>query len=47
MGVTLDIRSWFVSEAGRKRLLRAELRHGEMLCAEAEGLFLGPRSEAP
>jgi acyl-coenzyme A thioesterase PaaI-like protein len=36
----LDIRAWFVSEEGRKRVVRAELRDGETLCAEAEGLFV-------
>ncbi len=36
----LDIEAWFVSEEGRKRLLRATLRHGDTLCAEVEGLFV-------
>jgi acyl-coenzyme A thioesterase PaaI-like protein len=40
VGAKLDVRGWFVSEAGRKRLLRGELRHGDTLCAEAEGLFV-------
>jgi acyl-coenzyme A thioesterase PaaI-like protein len=40
VGARLSIRGWYVSETGRKRLLRAELRHGDTLCAEAEGLFV-------
>ncbi|MCT9076182.1 PaaI family thioesterase [Streptomyces fulvoviolaceus] len=40
IGAELDVHGWFVSEEGRKRVLRAEIRHGEVLCAEAEGLFI-------
>jgi acyl-coenzyme A thioesterase PaaI-like protein len=40
IGVELEIKAWFVFERGRKRLLRGELRHGETLCAETEGLFV-------
>jgi acyl-coenzyme A thioesterase PaaI-like protein len=40
IGRTLDVRGWFVSEEGRKRLIRGELRDGDRLCAEAEGLFV-------
>ncbi|MFE9320753.1 MULTISPECIES: PaaI family thioesterase [unclassified Nocardia] len=36
----LDIEAWFVSEEGRKRILRGTLRDGTTLCAEAEGLFV-------
>lgn len=36
----LDVEAWFVSEQGRKRLLRGTLRHGDTLCAEVEGLFV-------
>jgi acyl-coenzyme A thioesterase PaaI-like protein len=39
VGVELSVTARFVREEGRKRLLRAELRHVETLCAEAEGLF--------
>lgn len=38
--VTLAIRASRVGEAGRKRIVRAELRHGDTLCAEAEALFV-------
>jgi len=40
IGAELDVHGWFVSEEGRKRVLRAEIRHGGILCAEAEGLFI-------
>lgn len=36
----LTARAWFVSEEGRKRVLRGELWDGDTLCAEAEGLFI-------
>ena len=36
----LDIEARFVSEEGRKRILRGTLRDGTTLCAEAEGLFV-------
>jgi acyl-coenzyme A thioesterase PaaI-like protein len=43
----LSVRAWFVSEQGRKRILRAELNHGDTLCAEAEGLFIQLRPDQP
>jgi acyl-coenzyme A thioesterase PaaI-like protein len=47
VGEELAVRAWFVSEQGRKRLLRAELTHGHTLCAEAEGLFIELRPDQP
>ncbi|TPG37330.1 hotdog domain-containing protein [Mycolicibacterium hodleri] len=47
IGEELEVRGWFVSEQGRKRILRAEITHGETLCAEAEGLFIALRPEQP
>ncbi|ODQ91674.1 thioesterase [Mycolicibacterium flavescens] len=47
VGEELVVRAWFVSEQGRKRILRAELMHGETLCAEAEGLFIELRPGQP
>lgn len=47
VGVELSVTGRFVSEQGRKRVLRAELRHGETLCAEAEGLFVELRPGQP
>ncbi|SOX56952.1 hypothetical protein MAAFP003_5664 [Mycobacterium ahvazicum] len=47
VGEELVVRAWFVSEQGRKRLLRAELTHGDTLCAEAEGLFIELRPDQP
>ncbi|MFD5810235.1 PaaI family thioesterase [Rhodococcus aetherivorans] len=38
--VELTVTGRFEREEGRKRYLRAELRHGDVLCAEAEGLFV-------
>jgi acyl-coenzyme A thioesterase PaaI-like protein len=47
VGEELAVRAWFVSEQGRKRLLRATLTHGDTLCAEAEGLFIELRPDQP
>jgi acyl-coenzyme A thioesterase PaaI-like protein len=47
IGEDLTVRGWFVSEHGRKRILRAELTHGDTLCAEAEGLFIALRADQP
>lgn len=47
IGAELDVHGWFVSEEGRKRILRAEIRHGEVLCAEAEGLFIVLNPDQP
>ena len=45
--VDLDLHAWIEREEGRKRLLRAELRHGEIVCAEAEALFITLRPGQP
>jgi acyl-coenzyme A thioesterase PaaI-like protein len=47
IGEELTVRGWFVSEQGRKRMLRAELKHRDTLCAEAEGLFIELRPDQP
>jgi acyl-coenzyme A thioesterase PaaI-like protein len=47
IGVELALSAWFVSESGRKRLLRGEIWHGDTLCAEAEGLFVALRPGQP
>jgi acyl-coenzyme A thioesterase PaaI-like protein len=47
VGEELVVRGWFVSEQGRKRILHAELKHGDVLCAEAEGLFVELRPDQP
>lgn len=36
----LTVSAWLVREEGRKRYLRGELRRGDTVCAEAEGLFV-------
>lgn len=43
----LRIEAWFEHEEGRKRLLRGTLHHGDILCAEAEGLFVALRPGQP
>ncbi|MGV0037172.1 hotdog domain-containing protein [Mycobacterium paraffinicum] len=47
VGEELAVRAWFVSEQGRKRVLRAQLTHSNTLCAEAEGLFIELRPDQP
>ena len=47
VGEELAVHAWFVSEHGRKRLLRATITHGETLCAEAEALFIELRPDQP
>jgi acyl-coenzyme A thioesterase PaaI-like protein len=47
VGEELTVRARFVSEQGRKRILRGEITHGDTLCAEAEGLFIILRPEQP
>ncbi|GAA4663570.1 PaaI family thioesterase [Gordonia humi] len=44
---TLTIRAWLVSEDGRKRVLRATIHDQDILCAEAEGLFIALRPGQP
>jgi acyl-coenzyme A thioesterase PaaI-like protein len=43
----LDVKAWCDGEEGRKLILRAELRHGEVLCAEARGLYIKMRPGQP
>lgn len=40
IGPELTVRGWVVEEVGRKRVLRGTIHHGDVLCAEAEGLFV-------
>jgi acyl-coenzyme A thioesterase PaaI-like protein len=47
IGRFLDVRAWVVSEEGRKRIVRATLHHADVLCAEAEGLFVALRPGQP
>lgn len=44
VGRELALRVWFVSEEGRKRVLRADIRDGDVVCAEAEGLVIELRA---
>ncbi len=36
----LTMRAWLDRVEGRKRFVRGEIRHGDRLCAEAEGIFI-------
>ncbi|GAB3141414.1 PaaI family thioesterase [Amycolatopsis stemonae] len=36
----LVVRAWFAEEAGRKRHIAGEIRRGDVLCADATGLFI-------
>lgn len=47
IGVELDFTARFVREEGRKRYLAAELRHGDTICADAEGLFVELKNGQP
>ncbi|WP_245565464.1 PaaI family thioesterase [Nocardioides insulae] len=38
--VTLGVRCWIERVEGRKRFVRGEITHGDVVCAEAEALFL-------
>ncbi|MBV6756187.1 PaaI family thioesterase [Rhodococcus opacus] len=47
IGVELAVTAWFEREEGRKRFLRAELRHGDVVCAACEALFIELRPGQP
>ncbi|EKU73587.1 MULTISPECIES: PaaI family thioesterase [Sphingobium] len=36
----LQVSAWVTKVEGRKRFVRGELRYGDLLCADAEGLFI-------
>jgi len=38
-------RGWLDRREGRKYFVRGELRHGEVVCAEAEGPFVALKPE--
>ncbi|MCM3920350.1 PaaI family thioesterase [Frankia sp. AiPs1] len=44
LDVELHCRVWIEAVDGRKRFLRGELCHGDRLVAEAEGLWIAPRT---
>lgn len=41
IGEPLTMRGWLERREGRKAFAKGELRHGETLCAESEGIFIG------
>jgi acyl-coenzyme A thioesterase PaaI-like protein len=47
IGVELTVRARFDSEEGRKRLLSGEIVNGDVVCAEAHGLFVALRPGQP
>lgn len=47
IGPELTVRGWVVEEVGRKRFLRGTLHHGDVLCAEADALFVELRPGQP
>lgn len=47
IGPELTARAWVVEETGRKRFLRGTLHHGDVLCAEADALFVELRPGQP
>jgi acyl-coenzyme A thioesterase PaaI-like protein len=47
VGKDLTVKAWVESEEGRKRFLRATLHDGDILCAEAEGLFVALKPGQP
>lgn len=44
IGERLELRCWVEKTEGRKRFIRAEIHHGETLCAEADALFVEVRA---
>ena len=42
--VRLAVSARLVSEEGRKSVIASEIRNGDTVCADAEGLFIAPRA---
>lgn len=40
VGVEIEVHVWLDRIEGRKRFVRGTLKHGQVVCAEAEGLFV-------
>nr|WP_281363800.1 PaaI family thioesterase [Nocardioides daedukensis] len=47
VGVELTVHARITHVEGRKRFLAAELRHGDTVCADAEGLWVELRPGQP
>jgi acyl-CoA thioesterase FadM len=41
----LEVRGWLERQEGRKFFVRGELRHGDVVCADAEALFVALKPE--
>lgn len=47
VGAELEVHVWLDRIEGRKRFVQGTLKHGEVVCAEAEGLFVELREGQP
>lgn len=45
LNTRLEVRGWLERQEGRKYFVRGELRHGDVVCADAEGLFVALKPE--
>jgi acyl-coenzyme A thioesterase PaaI-like protein len=45
LNTRLDLEAWVENIDGRKRIVRGECRAGDVLLADAEGLFIAPRDD--
>jgi acyl-CoA thioesterase FadM len=45
IGPELHVHAWIDRIEGRKRFLSATLKHGDVRCAEASGLFVALRDD--
>ena len=45
LNTPLQIKAWVDNVEGRKRLVKGECRHGDVLLSDAEGLFIAPRDD--
>lgn len=45
LNTRLEVRGWLERQEGRKYFVRGELRHGDVVCADADGLFIALKPE--
>ncbi|MEO0492002.1 MAG: hypothetical protein AAF081_01150 [Actinomycetota bacterium] len=45
LGVPITMRGWVERVDGRKTFARGTFHHGDTLCATADGIFIGPKSD--
>lgn len=46
VGEPIRMRGWIERRDGRKTFTKGSMRHGDVLCAEAEGVFIAPSPES-